>query len=181
MTPYLKRRAEKESELSPSRVQELFDYDPITGTLRWRNRPEGPKKWNTKFSGKVAGYPNGGCIYIRINSVGFKGHRLVWAHYYGEWPKNYVDHIDGNALNNAISNLRHVDFKQSAWNTRTRSNNILGLKNIHQHAYGGYMVRFYRWRTPLFREYFGDLETAIAVRNLIAPTIYGEYNRREAQ
>jgi hypothetical protein len=36
----------------------------------------------------------------------------------GAWPGQIVDHVDGNPLNNFRSNLRFVDTRQSAWNTR---------------------------------------------------------------
>lgn len=35
-------------------------------------------------------------------------HRLIWFIVYGEWPKQQIDHIDGNPSNNSILNLRDV-------------------------------------------------------------------------
>lgn len=53
--------------------------------------------------------------------------RLVWTTFYGEIPKGkLIDHIDGNAFNNALSNLRLVDrsfiLKRDTANNKLRAN-----------------------------------------------------------
>lgn len=52
-------------------------------------------------------------------------HRLVWKFVYGDWPSTELDHIDGNKLNNDISNLRLT----------TRSKNMRNQKKIRGYFY----------------------------------------------
>lgn len=45
-------------------------------------------------------------------------HRFAWFMHYGQLPKNQIDHIDGNMLNNKIENLRDVTSAQNHWNRK---------------------------------------------------------------
>ncbi len=47
-----------------------------------------------------------GYIHMSIGGQGVKAHRLAVLYMTKEWPKNYVDHIDGDRLNNKWNNLR---------------------------------------------------------------------------
>jgi len=64
---------------------------------------------------------NNGYVQRTINSSTFKIHELIARAFLGSRPRNYdVDHIDGDKLNNASSNLRYV----------TRSQNLRGSRKI---------------------------------------------------
>ena len=62
--------------------------------------------------GRTFGCTDGrGYVQHTINSRGFKVHELIARAFLGSRPRNYdVDHIDGDKLNNAPSNLavRHT-------------------------------------------------------------------------
>lgn len=56
---------------------------------------------------------------IRCGYKVFKRHRIIAYTYIGldlENPKQQIDHIDGNKLNNSIHNLRVVTHQQNQWN-----------------------------------------------------------------
>lgn len=55
-------------------------------------------------------------ITFNDRAYAIRGHRLAWFLYYGCLPKNQIDHIDGNRLNNKIDNLRDVTNQQNSWN-----------------------------------------------------------------
>lgn len=57
--------------------------------------------------GELAGSDSGNG-YLQLSVLGrrFYVHHAVWFLTHGEWPKQQIDHIDGNKVNNAPDNLR---------------------------------------------------------------------------
>jgi hypothetical protein len=97
-------------------VWERLDYDAKTGLFTWKKKCRNQAKL-----GDVAG-----CVradgYLCISLLGhcFSVHRLAWLYSFGEWPQFFIDHIDGNTLNNAIGNLREATPRQSVQNRAMR-------------------------------------------------------------
>lgn len=59
-------------------------------------------------------------------------HRLAWLYVYGEWPKDMIDHVNGDGTFNAISNLREAD------NTLNKQNQRIPNKNSKSKLLGAY-------------------------------------------
>ena len=59
-------------------------------------------------------------------------HRIIWVIVTGEQPKT-IDHIDGNGLNNAVSNLRSVSQSENQKNLRISINNKSGIPGVFWH------------------------------------------------
>lgn len=128
---------------SPELLRKLLRYEPDTGKLYWRERTpdmfvDGKyaadrccKIWNSKHSGKeafttlVAGYPSG-----RIFNCHYFAHRVIWAIFYGEWPSNNIDHINGDKIDNKIINLRDVEQKINIRNCKINKNNKSGVVGV---------------------------------------------------
>jgi hypothetical protein len=116
--------------LSVDEIKNVLFYDKETGLFMWKSTVS-PKGVKGSFAGSVATNKNG-CKYLRI---GYKGethlaHRLAWLIVYGEFPANQIDHIDGDGLNNKISNLRTADVFQQAQNRGMHKSNRSGAKGI---------------------------------------------------
>jgi hypothetical protein len=119
--------------LTQLELKEKLHYDQDTGIFTWLiNRTK-----NTK-AGDKAGYlmPDG---YVRIsfNGIKYKSHRLAWLYIYGLWPKDMIDHINGNPSDNRIKNLREATGYENQHNTKKPKTNKSGVKGISFHKASG--------------------------------------------
>lgn len=114
--------------LTQQKLKEYVRYDPETGIFTW------------VFS-KNAHYPivlgnradtiSKGYCRVGIKRVRYAAHRLAWLYMTGEWPKNMVDHINGNPLDNRFCNLRDVTASVNLQNQRKASpRNKLGFLGV---------------------------------------------------
>lgn len=96
-----------------------------------------PLNWNGRFAGKRAGcWKENGYETITVNYKAYYTHRLVWMFYNGVIPPNmFVDHIDGNPKNNAITNLRIVTEHESSLNTKAKGGSS-HFKGVHKSSRG---------------------------------------------
>ena len=94
------------AEMTQEYLKSILNYDKDSGIFTW-----------VKRNGNVAGNIDSS-LYCRINIKGIKysAHRLAWLYVYGEWPKNQIDHINGNKNDNMISNLRDVTHSENQRN-----------------------------------------------------------------
>lgn len=102
--------------LTAERLREVLDYDLETGEFRWRIT-----MGCRGVAGRVAGCLCAtGYQSIRINRKPYQAHRLAWLHVYGEWPRNEIDHMNGNKADNRLSNLREATRFQNTANRKSR-------------------------------------------------------------
>lgn len=125
-------------DITQEYLSECLDYDQETGDLVWKIRPlshfhcvKNAENWNTEHALNIAGnviknVSNKSYLTINISSAQFLAHRLIFVIMSGSWPKLEVDHIDGNGLNNAWSNLREASKTENNRNARLRSDNPSG-------------------------------------------------------
>lgn len=149
--------------LTAERVRELLNYDPETGVFTRRTRGRGIPLHGRAGSNAGAGY-----LHMRVEGCTYMLHRLAWLHYYGEWPKHNIDHIDRDRSNNAIQNLRDVRQTINKQNCVYAPNGSTGERNIWYGERRGRMR--YRvsikaqGRRPLQR-WFDTLDEAIVARD----------------
>lgn len=118
--------------LTPEEIAEIFTYDPTTGRLFWKKRIS-----QKSTIGSVAGsvYRDRRVI-VTVNYRHYKAHRVAWAIMMGEWPKNEIDHINGNPSDNRWENLREATRKQNMKNLSRPITNKSGYKGVSWHAIG---------------------------------------------
>lgn len=110
-------------------IRLMLKYDPDTGIFTWIQRPNGRVE-----NGSIAGckLAKDGYRTIQFNGKMYRSARLAWWFYYGKWPKNVVDHINGDKLDDRICNLRDVSSKANSQNKKChRAGHLLGTANDH--------------------------------------------------
>lgn len=125
-------------------LNECLVYEASSGLLFWKKRPlehfanrNACGVWNSKHAGTIAGSPNVNRRWsTKINAKLYQNHRLAWALYYGCWPDDQIDHINGNPEDNRISNLRVVSNAENQRNTKRKKNNTSGVTGVSWHKRG---------------------------------------------
>lgn len=118
-----------EQEITQEYLQKILDYSPDTGLFTWKvDRGRRCKK------GYVAGsIDSSGHRQICIDGKKRLSHRLAWLYVYGSYPKNQIDHIDGNKQNNSIKNLRDVSNSINQQNrAKARIDSNSGLMGVRK-------------------------------------------------
>jgi hypothetical protein len=96
--------------VSVEELRERLSYDPETGVLRWR-------KGRRRIAGyrKKNGYREIECRYKR-QSIYLLAHRVAWAIVMGAWPRDQIDHRNGNRDDNRLANLREATAAENQQN-----------------------------------------------------------------
>ena len=104
----------------------ILSYDRVSGEFRWRINAS-PRV----LAGSVAGTVNDkGYLVIRYKGKVYKAHRLAWLIITSSLPSGEIDHVNGNKLDNSISNLRIASREQNNRNVGLRSDNTSGFKGV---------------------------------------------------
>jgi hypothetical protein len=118
---------------------ELLNYNQSSGEFIWKTRPVSHfksmgacKAWNTRYSGKPAGYINEGYRLITIDCILYSAHRLAWFYIHKVWPTAQIDHKDTIKCHNWIDNLRDATHPENQQNLQVcrstnKSSGLLGV------------------------------------------------------
>lgn len=171
--------------LPANELNKFLRYELNTGLLYWLPRPlswfktEGAgKAWNKRFAGAQAftgdmnGYRHGA-----INGKMYAAHRVAWALYYGYWPENTIDHINGIKNDNRIINLRDVSNAINSRNAKMRSSNVSGYNGVAWYeARGKWIANIMMDGKRKHLGLFVDIEDAISARK--AAEVGQNYTKR---
>jgi len=110
------------TELTKELVRELFSYKD--GIL-YHNI-----SGRRKRVGAIAGNMDDGRVRVFINGKQYYRSRIVFLYHSGFIPK-YLDHIDGDTLNDRMSNLRQCTISQNGMNRGSGKNSSSQYKGVH--------------------------------------------------
>lgn len=149
-------------------IQENLEFCAETGILIWKERASGKGKniFNSRFAGKPAGnLRSDGYLEISINSKRIKAHVAAWTIYYGAFPLQTIDHINGVRDDNRIDNLRDVAMAENNRNASISKRNRSGTPGVRwvekQHKW---VVQITKDRVQTYLGCFDCKEQAVAVR-----------------
>jgi hypothetical protein len=157
--------------ITQSQVQSLFDYRD--GVLYWK-----VSTGNGVKVGDIAGnIHHAGYQVIKVAGKKRQSHRLIFLYHHGYLPK-FIDHVDGDRLNNCIKNLRGCTRNQNAHNRKIDSTNTSGIKGVDWHKASS----AWRARVALNREtrtvgYFRNKFDAAAAVFSARNRLHGEFAR----
>lgn len=153
-------------------VKALLDYDPETGQLInkvLRNKNGAPKgaiagsikHCRPKSSGKQKKY----YVIVSIQRKQYRAHRIIWLWMTGEWPKEEIDHIDGDGTNNKWLNLRQVTTAENGKNKCLLNTNTSGYMGVNWDKSRGKWCAYIKSnRRKIHLGRFVTLEDAVAKR-----------------
>lgn len=144
MSNYIDTMRNKEKALPHKYLLDVLDYNPETGEFTWKN----PSSYQMHSGDKAGTLNASGYVFICINGIRYKAHRLAWFYHYGEWPSDempQIDHINGNRADNRIANLRLATRLRNSRNLKIRTSNTSGYPGVSLIKSTG------RWRA-----YIGD-------------------------
>jgi hypothetical protein len=123
--------------VSIERLRQVLAYDPEAGTLRWLETGKGRK------SSGEAGTWQDRYMVVYVDKARLKFHRVAWALAYGKWPDGVIDHMNGNARDNRLCNLRDVSHAVNLENQRrARSDSTSGVLGVQPTPNG-------KWRASI--------------------------------
>jgi hypothetical protein len=154
------------------RFNEAFEYSD--GKLYWKISNTNAIKVGQEVGTEYArGYRR-----VSLDGSVYAVHRVIWTMFHGELTKEtQVDHINGDAADNRIENLRLANSSQNCCNRRMRPNNS-GIKNV------SFVKENQKYRVALqvnkqrkFFGYYEDLELAELVALEARNKYHGEFAR----
>jgi len=162
----------RQATLTHERLIELLMYEEDTGHFRWRVDRHGGMK-----AGDIAGCLHSRSKYDRwqivIDGVHHKAHRLAWFYVHGRWPIGCIDHVNRDAMDNRISNLRDSTVGQNCANSvhpkgKTKFRGVTYFAN-------GYMAQISHKGKSVYLGRFTTAEEAHAAWCEAAKRLRGEF------
>ena len=86
----------------------------------------------TSKAGEESGFlhKSSGYRAVKVNGSRFSTHRIIFSMHHG-WCPDFVDHVNGNPLDNSIENLRPATRSQNMYNRKLNANNTSGVKGVY--------------------------------------------------
>lgn len=158
-------------------LRKLLRYEPRDGKFYWNER--GNPQWDARWAKKealtardVRGYRVGN-ILGRVRYA----HRVAWALYTGEWPRDQIDHINGDRADNRIVNLREATSAQNSQNMgshRDSSSSYIGVCRVRN---GKWLAQIWDGIRQTRIGEFDDEREAAAAYDALALAKRGDYAR----
>lgn len=159
---------------SQADLQEAFEYDPFSGIVK---RKIGR---SNMIKNSIVGCVNkSGYKIVTFNSKSYRLHRLIWIYVFGHIPENfYIDHINGNKIDNRLENLRLATNSQNQQNRPAPKNSTSGYRGITWHKQAKkWMARICCNKKRITIGFFDTAEQAYAAYKIEVKKLFSHSDR----
>ena len=158
-------------KLTQERLKELVHYDPETGIFTRK-----VKLNNSTPLGEITNNLFKGYLRFRVCGEYYLAHRLAWLYMTGDWPKEYIDHINCVRDDNRWENLREANRSQNNSNVKPRKNSLSKYKGVSWHKKNAsWRARISVNNNSIALGYFSSELEAAKAYNEAAKKYHGEY------
>ena len=133
-------------QLTQARLKEVLQYQPETGEFTWiaeassgRHKGRiGSKAGNLR--GAIRTTNDNRYLDVTIDWNIYRLHSLAFLYMTGSFPKEAVDHINLDKLDNRWCNLREATVKENSYNRKVQADSTTGIKGLYERK-GAWQVR----------------------------------------
>lgn len=158
--------------MTQERLKELLAFDAETGTFTNLVDRGGCKVGSVAGSVKRHGY-----VSIELDGKRYYAHRLAWLYVHGEFPSGYIDHKDGDGLNNRMENLRAATPSDNQCNRKPDARNTSGVRGVTwSKAACKWMAQIAKGGRNHYLGLFADIKDAEAAVTKARQELHGEFS-----
>lgn len=139
------------NDITSDEVLQLIEPNFATGKLYWKVRRGGPAVKGGEVGSLVGSY-----MKVKLKGKSYPVHRIIWLLANGNHADRFIDHINGDRLDNRLCNLRLVTKAENAKNRRTTKGSKSGLNGVVWRNDTSKWRAFIRWNNRL--EHLGSYE-----------------------
>jgi hypothetical protein len=144
----------------------------LQGNVYWKKRDDNSVQWNGRYAGKKAGSKN--CRGYNITIIKYNNlncnlqmHTITYILNYNKYPENVIDHIDGNKLNNLISNLEDSSLEDNSNNRGATPNSSSHFRAVFRHR-NKWLVRVKaKGKNFYYGYYIDEIEAALKANKVL--------------
>lgn len=181
-----KSKLKHRDDMTTEMVRRLFVYNKQSGDLVFREREQcdfdtllGYKNHLSRYANRVAGCvdKHHGYRFVRVLGHLYRAHRLIWLYVYGHWPKNDIDHINGDRSDNRLVNLREATRSENHWNKASITGRMKGVKPYPKNKKNPWCVSIEKFGVRHWGGYHPTEDAANTAAKALRQKLHGEFSR----
>ncbi len=151
-------------KMSYDYLREFYRYEPETG-LFYRTHYIDNQGRKYERETIVKAISHSGYLVVTFKKKLVKVHHLIYLYMTGNYPDRYVDHIDGDRVNNKWSNLRLVHKVDNQRNQGVQQRNKTGRTGVYWYPpLNKYHAQITTCGKKHHLGYFSEFEDAVKAR-----------------
>lgn len=151
-------------------------YSPRSGKFFWIKPPAAHSDLLGEEAGSTAQCRRGkSYVVIQINGRKYRRSHLAFLYLEGHLPRDCVDHINGNSLDDRWQNLRAATVTQNAWNHKHRTKKSDLPMGVRSTASGRFAARIGVKNVQISLGTFDTPSAAEAAYQNARKKYYGEF------